>query len=392
MRLRLTQLYLPLLFAAVACLVGLYPAKASADDRMVVRGNYYREDSTRVLAPSVTYRKDVPDERLTLGAQYLMDTISSASIGSGAAILGGDNVFQEIRHQAAGTASSKLGNWGLNGFFSYSSETDYRSRIAGLGVSREFLQKTLSFSLNYSYSFDRVFRILNNIGARSPWKSNILNEDGEPQEGPTNLLQAHYVNLGYGHVYGRTVVAGANLELSRVTGPQDNPYRRVRNGESETHPMLRHRMAASTYVLWSIPKAHMVIEPRYRYYVDDWDVQGHSIDTRLHFRVARHLRFRARYRFYTQVSAYFYREDGDYAPQDEFKTADPKLWPFRSHTPGLQVTYELDDLARFRGLGWLEGAWIEATYNHVFRLTSDGAPDQRYGNARLGSLAFSLGF
>jgi hypothetical protein len=59
---------------------------------------------------------------------------------------------------------------------------------------------------------------------------------------------------------------------------------------------------------------------------------------------------------------------------------------FRSHTPGIQLTYELDRLAQFRGLHWLEGGWVEATYNYV-RQTN------RYGDVRaLGSLTFSLAF
>ncbi len=41
-----------------------------AEDRMTVRGNYYREASTRVLAPVVYVEKDVPDERFTVGAEY----------------------------------------------------------------------------------------------------------------------------------------------------------------------------------------------------------------------------------------------------------------------------------------------------------------------------------
>ncbi len=392
MRLRLIRAFAPLFFAAVALLSALRPAPVSADDRMVVRGNYYREDSTRILAPSVSYRKDLPDERFNLGVEYLMDTISSASIGAAAAVLGGDNVFNEIRHETTVSASSKLSNWGLGGYFRQSSETDYHARSLGLGVSREFLQKTLTLSVNYAYTFDRAYRILNNVGARSPWRSNIIDDEGEPNEGPTNLLQIHYVGLGYGHVYTKTLLGGANVELARADGPQDNPYRRVRNGEPETHPLERRRLAASTYLLWSIPRARVVLEPRYRYYTDDWQLTGHSVDARVHVRPTRHLRLRARYRYYTQSGSFFYLEGGAYAAADDFKTADPKLWPFRSHTPGVQVTYELDGLSAHRGLEWLAHAWVEATYNHVFRRTHEGTKDTRYGNARMGSLAFSLGF
>ena len=49
----------------------------------------------------------------------------------------------------------------------------------------------------------------------------------------------------------------------------------------------------------------------------------------------------------------------------EFATADPKLGAWHSHTPGVQVVYELDGLAKYKGLGWLDNGWIEATYNPV---------------------------
>ena len=59
---------------------------------------------------------------------------------------------------------------------------------------------------------------------------------------------------------------------------------------------------------------------------------------------------------------------------------------FHSHTPGGELVIELDGLAsRVRGLRWLQGAWVSATYNHIFQTN-------RFGNARLGSLAFSVPF
>ena len=72
-------------------------------------------------------------------------------------------------------------------------------------------------------------------------------------------------------------------------------------------------------------------------------------------------------------------------------TSDPKLSAFMTHTPGIQLTVELKPLARFRGLRWLDGAWVQATYNHIFPVT-DHPLDYYYGNARLGSLAFSVPF
>ena len=51
---------------------------ARAEDRVTVAGNYYREQSTRVLSPELIMTVDVPDDRLTLGAAYLLDAVTSA--------------------------------------------------------------------------------------------------------------------------------------------------------------------------------------------------------------------------------------------------------------------------------------------------------------------------
>ena len=66
----------------LAWLVVLAPRPAGAEDRITVRGNYYREESTRVMQPMVHFRKELPDERFALEAEYLLDMISSASIAA----------------------------------------------------------------------------------------------------------------------------------------------------------------------------------------------------------------------------------------------------------------------------------------------------------------------
>ena len=368
----------------VAVMVTLVARSAQADDRVIVRGNYYREASTRVLQPQVSFSKDVPDERLSLGVHYLLDAISSASVAAGAAVLGGDKVFTELRHEAGAHASSRLGPWSFSANFRYSTETDYIARGVGASLARSFLKRTLTLSSRYGYNFDRAFRVTNNLGVLHPWRSNIVTERGT-RPGPTNLLSGHYAALGATQLLGPYVLLSAGLEAVELRGPQDNPYRSVGNNLPEVHPMLRRRLVPAVEVRWAIPNSPVALEQRYRYYVDDWGVTAHSTDSRVHLRLVHDLRLRARYRFYTQGSASFAKQDGFYLPDDAFRTNDPKLLAFVSHTPGIELTYELDGLARRTPLRWLAGAWIQATYNHVFQTS-------RYGNARLGSLAFSLAY
>lgn len=383
-------------------LLWLLPRPGAGEDRVIVRGNYYREASTRVLQPMVDVEVDVPDERLSLGTAYVLDAISSASIASGAAqVTGGDAVFTEIRHEVLGRAASTLGEWGLGTFFRYSTETDYISRSVGASASRNLLQRSLTLSLAYAYNFDRVSRIQNNTGVPAPWCGGLVDIAVCQASGVgwgTNLRQVHYVSAGYTHAWHRTLLGLASVEVARTLGPQDNPYRgaQIPTSEVEIHPLRRTQMALTGGARWMIPRSPVVLEPRYRFTTDSWLIGSHAIDTRVHVRVLDHLRLRARYRYYRQSASFICRDspaddldDGSQffcsTSEGEFATADPKMGAWHSHTPGVQVVLELDALAGIEHLDWLENGWIEATYNHVFQ-------SNRYGNARLGALAFSLAF
>lgn len=381
----------------------LLPSVGAGEDRVIVRGNYYREASTRVLQPMVDVEVDVPDERLSLGAVYVLDAISSASIASGAAqVTGGDAVFTEIRHEVMGHAGSRIGEWGLGAFFRYSSETDYISRSLGVSAARDLLQRSLTVSLSYAYNFDRVYRIQNNTGVRAPWCGGLVPINDCQAGGVgygSNLRQVHYVSAGYTHAWLRTLLGLASVEVARTLGPQDNPYRgaQIPTSDVEIHPLARTQVALTGGARWMIPRVErLVLEPRYRFTADSWLIRSNAIDTRLHVRVLDHLRLRARYRYYRQSASFICAEspaddldDGSQffctTASGDFDTADPKMGAWHSHTPGAQLVVELDGLAKYRGLDWLAGGWIEATYNHVFQ-------SNRYGNARLGALAFSLAF
>ena len=348
-----------------------------AEDRMTIRGNYYREASTRVLAPVVYVEKDVPDERFTIGAEYLLDAVTSASIGAGAAaVTGGDFLFTEFRHETTLRLASRLRNWSLGGYFRYSTESDWISRSYGLSVARDVFNRAGTVSVSYSGNYDTVNRIF--AGRVLPWKST----------GTSNIQQVNFLGLGYTHALARRLLGGVLLEGIITTGPQDNPYRQVRDGLPESHPLLRRRGAISGFLRWAVPRSPLVLEPRYRLYGDDWGIVAHGLDLRAHVRFLKRVILRGRYRFYTQSGAYFWAEDGYYPSTVTYRTADPKMSRFHSHTPGAELTIELDGLAtRVRGLHWLRGAWIQATYNHV--IVSE---NYRFGNARLGSLAFSVPF
>lgn len=373
---------------------------AQAEDRITVRGNYYREQSTRVLSPELKMSVDVPDERLTLGAAYLLDAVTSASIATGTtAVTGGDFTFTEIRHEATVSASSKLEDWQLGAFFRYSTETDWQSRSLGMSVGRDILQRTVNLSLSYAFNFDRVFRIFDGMGRRLPWCGGNVEprcSNGGFGDG-SNLLRTHYLSAGYTHILTRNLLSILTIEYANAQGPMDNPYRgeQLPGIEFEKHPNERNRVTLFGSLRYHLPKTRLTLEPRYRFYADDWEIRGHSIDPRIHVRVTPNLRLRLRYRFYTQSEAFFFRDDMQYMDTDTpcsrdtpqgCASADVKADDWRSHTGGVQLTYGLDALASKTRMAWLEGAWVQATYNYVHQTN-------RFGPIRaLGSLAFSMPF
>jgi hypothetical protein len=375
MRLRLRRRALGLGLTALALAgAGLAARPLAAEDRIILRGNYYREDSTRVLAPVVYVEKDVPDERFTVGAEYLLDAVTSASIGAGAAaVTGGDYLFTEFRHETTLRLASKLPNWTLGGFFRYSTESDWVSRSVGVSAARELFGRAGTLSVSYTGNFDSVNKIF--AGRVLPHNST----------GTTNLQLVNFLGVGYTHALTRRLLGGLLFEGIHATGPQDNPYRQVRDGLPESHPLRRTRGAISGFLRYAVPKTPLVLEPRYRFYGDDWGIVAHAIDLRAHVRFLKRVILRGRYRYYTQTGASFWAADGYYPVEAVYRTADPKMTKFHSHTPGVELTIELDGLARVRGLQWLRGAWVQATYNHIFQTN-------RFGNARLGSLAFSVPF
>src|SRR5688572_26810682 len=70
------------LIVAIALSVSLLAsAGAWAQDtagRVTVRGNYYREHSTRVLQPLVSFDKGLAGGKVSVGVEYALDAISSA--------------------------------------------------------------------------------------------------------------------------------------------------------------------------------------------------------------------------------------------------------------------------------------------------------------------------
>src|SRR5687767_13749882 len=85
-----------LILGVLALLVAGAPP-ARAEDRVSIRGAYFREASTRVVQPMLELSKDLPSG-FEVGVSTAVDAISSASIAQGATA---DEVFTENRYEGS---------------------------------------------------------------------------------------------------------------------------------------------------------------------------------------------------------------------------------------------------------------------------------------------------
>ncbi|HEX4460962.1 MAG TPA: DUF3570 domain-containing protein, partial [Polyangia bacterium] len=132
--------------------LSLTSARAFADDFVTLRGNYWRDRNTRVVQPEVELQKELPNGTL-VGAHYLLDAITSASIAAGVT---SDQPFTELRNEAGFVLGQRLGPALITGSYSYSSESDYWAHTASLGALLELNKKTTTLFATLSYGNDRV--------------------------------------------------------------------------------------------------------------------------------------------------------------------------------------------------------------------------------------------
>jgi hypothetical protein len=194
-------------------------------------------------------------------------------------------------------------------------------------------------------------------------------------------------SIGVTQVITPRLVGSVTYDLIHASGYQANIYRVVRGGTDpvpERVPGLRVRHAVAGSVRAFLPTRTTAIAA-YRIYGDDWGIVAHTPELRVVQELMAGLDLRARYRFYTQTAADFYKDvymQSELSDPTVYVTDDEKLSSFQTHTVGGQVVLELGTL----GLGgWLAGVRVDALVERVFQETS-------FGDAWVGQLGVSLPF
>lgn len=296
---------------------------------------YYQDSALlSVNSPSVRISHDW-NEALQVAAKYTferfikeapestLDAVSSASVIIGSS---GGSGFQQDRHESSLSVQKKTdqGSYTVSSIIGL--EEDFESRSVAVSASRDFLQRNVSATALYAYTFDSISR---------PGDS-----DGEKD--------THNLALTASQILSQRSVLSAGYNLALVQGYQANPLRQVEvnipvpgGGFSayqleESPPEQRLRQTTFSRLQYFWTKQHYS-DVNGSAYQDDWGVSAWSLQLRHKIKVDRQWRLRFRHRYYRQSGAEFYQSNPDHISAN--MTADQRLRRFDSQLNGLALSY-----------------------------------------------------
>jgi len=372
---RTRSLPLSCLLAISIGLLGVHPKRSNADavtgtwtGDAQVRGNYYWDRSTRVLAPEFIAQLEAP-QGSRMRVDYLVDAITSASQAAGALE---DTRFTEVRHEVdlkGGHEFIERKNpVDLFGGFRFSREPDYFSFASMFQPTIWLADRATMFRGRMSYRHDEIGQNLRGGSQQRPG-----NMGGTSADRFRETLDAISVAAGWEQVLTRTLLLEVGYDFTYQWGFLANPYRSVLGGQRpEVHPDQRFRHLLMSRLAWYIPRSRTSLQVLYRSYIDNWKVGAVNPEFRIYQEMSPFFQTRLRYRYYTQTASFFYKSNqNDYTFDDQYVSNDPKMSAFHVNEFGVQFLV-LGSFLEGRAHRSIAGAQFDISFNYRWNTNAFG--------------------
>ena len=343
---------------------------------------YYGESDDRVKDVSLSAHatRDFGDER-KLGLDLSVDSLTGASPSGAIASDGAqtftspsgrktyetpageiplDDSFLDTRFALNGSWSQPFGRlYTLNAGLGFSSECDYQHIGANLGVTRDFNQRNTTLSAALAYASDTI-KPVGGLPLPLTQMGDAVGEESSPDNrgASSDSKSVLDVLLGVTQVLGRHTVLRVNFSYSDSSGYLTDPYKILSVVDPVTGELVGRTPAPGesgpigVYLFESRPDSRRkeglytelrhdfsgkVLQVGYRYSTDDWDVDSHTLESRLRFPMGGSSYLEPHVRYYTQTAASFYRYSlANVSPLPEFASADARLSDMSAVTAGLK--------------------------------------------------------
>jgi hypothetical protein len=343
---------------------------------------YYGESDDRVKDVSLSAHatRDFGDER-KLGLDLSVDSLTGASPSGAIASDGAqtftspsgrktyetpageiplDDSFLDTRFALNGSWSQPFGRlYTLNAGLGFSSEYDYQHIGANLGVTRDFNQRNTTLSAALAYASDTI-KPVGGLPLPLTQMGDAVGDESSPDNrgASSDSKSVLDVLLGVTQVLGRHTVLRVNFSYSDSSGYLTDPYKILSVVDPVTGELVGRTPAPGesgpigVYLFESRPDSRRkeglytelrhdfsgkVLQVGYRYSTDDWDVDSHTLESRLRFPMGGSSYLEPHVRYYTQTAASFYRYSlANVSPLPEFASADARLSDMSAVTAGLK--------------------------------------------------------
>jgi hypothetical protein len=359
---------------------------ARADGELAARGVYYKERSTRVMQPMLDGMFDVGARGL-VNAHFLVDAITSASAGSGAANAA---AFTERRyegggaytHELDGPADSFIDKIRVGGEGKFSTESDYESLYGGGRVELDLAKKNATVGLGGGIAHDTI----TNAGAQSPMGGPLLQCDVTSMATSGSCSLDTFAGFASAsQILSKNAIVSLAYDIAKLDGFQANAYRQVITSgglEPEKHPNARLRQAIAGSLRYYVPETQTTFIGAYRYYTDDWHVHAHTPELRIVQEVGRFADAAIRYRYYHQSAAFFYakRYPALTPGMIEYITDDPKMSAYDGHVMEAKLGVYGQEFD-------LSGRWAGARFEGIIEYIIQ---HNRFGDAVVAHVALTV--
>ena len=346
-----------LLLSALA-LPGLLPATAQASREeetfFVVRASQYSEEALpaerRASAEGERYDIDVYQARFStpvgrdfaVGTTLAYESMSGASPwfvqpdadGRAVQVLSGPTI-EDKRRDAALDLHWYAGAHELTLTGGVSVEDDYRSVSGGVEWLVQLPGEHSSLSLGVGASRDRL----------------------EPTEGGSARFPNRPVDerkRGLNAAASFTTLINPRIQwqlaasYSRLEGYLSDPYKLALVDDGlvqDERPDSRWQLALSSRYRQRVVDLHASLHLDYRYFLDEWEVNAHTVGLSWHQDLGSWLTLTPSLRYYSQSQAYFYQPFYATARSDGLASSDYRLSPYGAYTLGLSLRLQLADVA-----------------------------------------------
>ncbi|GGD68656.1 DUF3570 domain-containing protein [Lacimicrobium alkaliphilum] len=270
-----------------------------------------------------------------------------------------DDTFRDTRVQLNGQWTQPAWqDYRVSGGLHVSKEYDYLSMAVNGALAKDFNQRNTTVSLGLSYAFDSI----DPEGGRPvafasmPLKRDFASEQqyqdafdatrltGSDDKNTLDLL------LGVTQVINRRTIMQLNYGVSAVDGYLTDPFKMlsVVNTQGLTQALVyenRPDNRTRHNVFWQTKYAmdSGVADISYRFTTDDWDIDSHTLDSRLRYNLSPNTYIQPHFRYYQQSAADFYQPylmASDGLPQ--FASADYRVGEMTAFTLGVKYGVLLD--------------------------------------------------